>query len=183
MGAIAVGVDTSREQLTYAMRHATKRGADNAAFVEADVRDLARFDDESFDAAISIHTLDYVDDIEAALAEASRVLKRDSALAIAVKHPYDVRIDGEGSPTYRVWTSYWTHVHDEEWAFKQARATFRRYFRTMEDWFAVLTGAGFAIERVVEPREDGLPKAADDILDDRWLALMPYTLVLKARKP
>jgi ubiquinone/menaquinone biosynthesis C-methylase UbiE/ADP-ribose pyrophosphatase YjhB (NUDIX family) len=184
MGAIAVGIDRSAEQLTYAKRHATKHAAENAAFVEGDVRDLARFDDESFDAAVSILALDYVDDVDAALAEAARVLKPGSALAVAVKHPYDVRIDSEsgGGPPYRVWASYWTRVHDEEWAFKSAKATFRRYFRTMGDWFDAITGAGFAIERIVEPKEDDLPKAEGDMLDDRWMAMMPFTLVIKARK-
>ena len=184
MGAIAVGIDVSSEQLTYAKRHATKHGADNAAFVEGDVQDLARFDDESFDLAVSIHALDYVVDVEAALAEAARVLKPESTLAIAVKHPYDVRIDSEsgGGPPYHVWTSYWTDVHDEEWAFKSAKATFRRYLRTMGGWCDAVTGAGFAIERIVEPKEDALPKAKGDVLDDRWMALMPYTMIIKARK-
>jgi ubiquinone/menaquinone biosynthesis C-methylase UbiE/ADP-ribose pyrophosphatase YjhB (NUDIX family) len=184
MGAIAIGIDVSAEQLTYAKRHATKHGADNAAFVEGDVQDLARFDDESFDLAVSIHALDYIADVHAALAEAARVLKAKSTLAIAVKHPYDVRIDSEsgGGPPYRVWTSYWTDVHDEEWAFKSAKATFRRYFRTVGDWCDAVTSAGFAIERIVEPKEDALPKAKGDVLDDRWMALMPYTMIIKARK-
>ena len=184
MGAVAVGIDSSAEQLTYAKRHATKHAADNAAFAEGDVRDLARFDDESFDLAISIHALDYVDDVTAAVEEASRVLKRGSTLAIAVKHPYDVRIDSEsgGGPPYRVSTSYWTDEYDAEWAFKGAKATFRRYPRTVEEWVNTITGAGFAIERIIEPKEDDLPKAPGDVLDDRWMAMMPYTIIIKARK-
>jgi ubiquinone/menaquinone biosynthesis C-methylase UbiE len=184
MGAVAVGIDSSTEQLTYAKRHATKHAADNAAFVEGDVRDLARFDEESFDLAISVHALDYVDDAVAVLEEAARVLKPGSTLALAVKHPFDVRVDtesGGGSP-YRVWTSYWTHEHDEEWAFKGAKATFRRYFRTMEEWCEAIVGAGFTIERIIEPKEDALPKAPGDTLDDRWLAQLPYTMIIKARK-
>jgi ubiquinone/menaquinone biosynthesis C-methylase UbiE len=183
MGALAVGIDSSAEQLTYAKRHATKHAADNAAFVEGDVRDLSRFDDESFDVAISIHALDYVDDVDAALAEANRVLRPGSALAIAVKHPYDVRIDGEGGPPYRVWTSYWTREHDEEWPFKAAKATFRRYLRTMSDWTDAISSAGFTIEKIIEPDESAMPKAEGDVLDDRWMSLMPYTLIMKARKP
>jgi ubiquinone/menaquinone biosynthesis C-methylase UbiE/ADP-ribose pyrophosphatase YjhB (NUDIX family) len=182
MGALAVGIDSAAEQLAYAMRHATKHAADNAAFVRGDLQDLSRFDDESFDLAISIDALDYVEDIELALSEAARVLKSGSALALAVKHPYDVRIDGEGGPPYRVWTSYWTHEHDEEWKFKGARATFRRFFRTMGQWFDAVSGAGFVVERIIEPKEDDLPKPQGDPLDDRWLSLMPYTLIIKARK-
>jgi ubiquinone/menaquinone biosynthesis C-methylase UbiE/ADP-ribose pyrophosphatase YjhB (NUDIX family) len=182
MGALAVGIDASAEQLTYAKRHATKHSADNAAFVEGEVEDLARFDDASFDLALSIHALDYVDDVDAALAEAARVLKPEGTLAVAVKHPYDVRIDGVGAPPYRVWTSYWTREHDEEWQFKSAKANLRRYLRTMGEWFDVITNAGFAVERLIEPKEDDLPKAEGDVLDDRGMALMPFTLVIKARK-
>ena len=52
----------------------------------------------------------------------------------------------------------------------------------MSEWFDLVSNAGFAIERLVEPREDQLEKAEDDQLDDRWLALLPYTLIIKARK-
>ncbi len=182
MGALAVGVDASREQITYAKRHATKHAADNASFVEGQVEDLARFEDESFDLAVSIHALDYVDHVDVALSEAARVLKPSGTLAIAVKHPYDVRIDGEGAPPYRVWTSYWTREHDWEWKFKTTKGQFRSYLRTMGDWFDAVTNAGFAVERLVEPKEDAVPKVEGDVLDDRWLALMPYTLIIKARK-
>jgi ubiquinone/menaquinone biosynthesis C-methylase UbiE/ADP-ribose pyrophosphatase YjhB (NUDIX family) len=182
MGALAVGIDQSVEQLTYAKRHATRHAADNAAFVSGDVRDLARFDDESFDLAVSIHALDFVDDVEAVLAEANRVLRRASALAIAVKHPYDVRIDGESAPPYRVATSYWTREHDWTWEFKGVKAPFRTYLRTMGEWYEAITAAGFVVEHIIEPREDALPKAEGDVLDDRWMALMPYTLIMKARK-
>jgi ubiquinone/menaquinone biosynthesis C-methylase UbiE/ADP-ribose pyrophosphatase YjhB (NUDIX family) len=183
LGALAVGIDAAPEQLAYAKRHAMRHEAANAAFVECDVCDLSRFDDESFDLAVSINALDYVDDVDAALSEANRVLRAGSTFALAVKHPFDVRIDGEGAHPNRVWTSYRTRSHDEEWAFKTAKAGFRRYFRTMSDWAGALTTAGFAIERVIEPKEDRLPKTEGDALDDRWLALLPYTLIMKARKP
>jgi ubiquinone/menaquinone biosynthesis C-methylase UbiE len=182
MGAVAVGIDQSSEQIAYAMKHAANAGAANASFVECAVEDLSRFDDASFDLAVSIHVLDYVERIDGALTEAARVLKPGGVLTIAVKHPFDVRVDGEGGPPYRIWTSYWTREHDWSWEFKAAMGRFRSYFRTISEWFDLINDAGFTIERLIEPKEDHLTKADGDELDDRWMALMPYTLVIKARK-
>ena len=53
---------------------------------------------------------------------------------------------------------------------------------TLAQWFDALTSAGFVVERFIEPKEDGLPPGPDDTLDNTWLGLMPYTLIMKARK-
>ena len=75
LGAVAVGIDSSPKQLAYARKFAQGRDADNASFVEGGVEDLSRFDDASFDLAVSIHVLDYVERVEDALSQAARVLK------------------------------------------------------------------------------------------------------------
>jgi ubiquinone/menaquinone biosynthesis C-methylase UbiE/ADP-ribose pyrophosphatase YjhB (NUDIX family) len=181
MGAVAVGVDYAPAQLAYARRHAAKHAADNASFVECDVTDLSRFDDASFDLAVCIHVLEYVEDAATALAEASRVLKPGGTIAIATKHPFGAHVDGP--PPLHMWNSYWTEFAD--WPLDVggvSSAPMRHYFRTMSRWFDLLTAAGFAVERVVEPQEADLPKAEGDDLDDEWMALLPYTMVMKARK-
>jgi ubiquinone/menaquinone biosynthesis C-methylase UbiE/ADP-ribose pyrophosphatase YjhB (NUDIX family) len=181
MGAVAAGMDQSPVQIEYAKKYAARHDAENASFVEGDVEDLSRFDDESFDLAVSIHVLDYVEGIERALAEAARVLKSGGVLAIAVKHPFDVIVDG--GPPYTITMPYWSAHRDSTWRFKEGvAAPLRLYVRTMARWFQVISDAGFAIERLVEPREDVLKGAEDDELNNRWLGLMPYTLVIKARK-
>lgn len=181
MGAVAVGVDYSAAQLAYARKYVATRGAENASFVEADVTDLSRFDDASFDLGVSIHVLEYVEDAARALAEAARVLKPGGVLAIAAKHPFGAHV--EGPPPLHVWNSYWTTYADWPWDGKGGSAPrLRHYLRTMSEWFDLLTAAGFTVERLVEPREAGLPKAEGDTLDDAWMAMLPYTLVIKARK-
>jgi ubiquinone/menaquinone biosynthesis C-methylase UbiE/ADP-ribose pyrophosphatase YjhB (NUDIX family) len=182
LGAVVVGIDASAPQLAYARKHAAKHDAANAAFVEGTVEDLSRFDSASFDVVVSIHALDFVDDLAAVLTGAARVLKDNGVLATAVKHPFDVRVDGEGAPPYRVWASYWTREYDWSWKFKSAEAEFRSYLRTMGEWFDAITSAGFTVERLIEPKEDQLPKVEGDVLDDRWLGLMPFTLIIQARK-
>jgi hypothetical protein len=52
----------------------------------------------------------------------------------------------------------------------------------MGEWFDAITSAGFTVERLIEPKEDQLPKVEGDVLDDRWLGLMPFTLIIQARK-
>ena len=181
MGAIAVGIDQSAKQIEYARAYAARHGATNVSFIEGEIEDLTRFDDENFDLVISIYALDFVADVEQTVGEAARVLKPSGTLAIAVKHPFDLIVDG--GPPFRVVTSYWSEYEDQSWAWKDGTSTrLRMYLRTVSAWFALLTDAGFAVERVVEPKEDALSGGPDDMMDNRWLALLPYTLILKARK-
>ena len=116
-----------------------------------------------------------------ALAEAGRVLKSGGTLAIAVKHPFAAHVDGP--PPLHMWNSYWTPSAD--WPFDVEGIPdppLRHYFCTMSEWFELLTAAGFTVERLIEPREADLPRGQGDELDNGWLALLPYTLVIKARK-
>jgi ubiquinone/menaquinone biosynthesis C-methylase UbiE/8-oxo-dGTP pyrophosphatase MutT (NUDIX family) len=181
MGAVAIGIDYSARQLEYARKYAGRNAADNASFIECGIEDLSRFDDASFDLALSIFVLDYVERIEQVLNEAARVLRPGGVLAMAVKHPLGARTDG--GPPYTIWTSYWTAHADWPWEFKDGTsAPLRRYYHTISHWFELLTAAGFTVERVIEPREDELERGPDDALDNTWLGLMPYTLIMKARK-
>jgi ubiquinone/menaquinone biosynthesis C-methylase UbiE/ADP-ribose pyrophosphatase YjhB (NUDIX family) len=181
LGAIAVGVDSSPTQLAYARKFAQGRDADNASFAEGCVEDLSRFDDASFDLAVSIHVLDYVERVGDALVEAFRVVKSGGALAIAIKHPFGAHVDGP--PPLHMWNSYWTAQADWSWEFKDGTSVpLRHYFRTMEQWIAMLGEAGFEIDAIFEPQEAELPKGEGDELDDDWMRLLPYTMVIKARK-
>jgi ubiquinone/menaquinone biosynthesis C-methylase UbiE len=181
MGAVAVGIDQAPKQLEYARKYALTGNASNSSFVEGSIEDLSRFDDESFDLALSIHVLDYVERVDGALREAARVLKPGAVLAIAIKHPFGAHLDGP--PPLHMWNSYWAPHADWPWEFKDnSSATLRHYFRTISEWLALITDVGFVIEKLFEPREADLPKAEGDELDDDWMRLVPYTLVIKARK-
>ncbi len=181
MGAIAVGIDVSTKQLEYAKKYAERHGAANASFVEGTVEDLSRFDDESFDLALSVHVLGYVERAERAFAEAARVLKAGGALVIAVPHPFNItRTD---DPPYGIARGYWSPASDWDWAFDGgATASFREYPRTVSQWFQLLVDAGFSVERLIEPYQGDI--SGDDATGfDLGLAkLMPYVLIMKARK-
>lgn len=178
MGAIAVGIDQSRKQTEYAKAYAVRHDALNASFVEGTVEDLSRFDDESFDAAVSAHALNYVERIEDCLRETHRVLKAGSVLALSVRHPFDAALSDDAP--LRVARSYWDAAQDWTWTFDDgASAPFRQWFWPVSGWYTMLTTAGFSVEMMAEPQEE----AEDDALGDRERrSLVPYSLYMKARK-
>ncbi|MBF6600457.1 MAG: methyltransferase domain-containing protein [Dehalococcoidia bacterium] len=178
MGAVAVGIDESKEQLAYAREYATRHHVENAAFVEGTAEDLSRFDDASFHAVVSSHVLNYVERIEAAVAEAARVLKPGGAFALSVRHPFDTTLS-EAAP-YCVEVPYWQAQQDWTWSLgAEEGARFRQRFWPIERWFALLTDAGLIVERLIEPREE-MP--LHDELDAARARLVPHTLLMKARK-
>jgi SAM-dependent methyltransferase len=180
LGAVATGVDQSPAQIAYARKYAVRHNAENVAFVDAAVEDLSRFDDASFDLAVSIGVMEYVERLDDALTEASRVLRPGGVLALSVRHPFDVIV--RGGPPFVVATSYWSSHHDRIRPVRTPDApAFRSHMRTMQAWFDALTAAGFAIERIIEPKEHELEPIADTLHDD-WLEMLPYMLIIKARK-
>jgi len=180
LGAIVVGIDQSAAQIEYARKYAARHNAVNASFAQCAIEDLSRFDDCSFCLAISIGVMEYVEHLDAALGEASRVLAPGGPLYLSVKHPFDVIIDG--GPPFFVRRPYWAPHRDlDPLVDDEAAPPMRSHMRTMSQWFDALDAAGFTIERLSEPREDALPAIADE-LDTAWLALLPYALIIKARK-
>jgi len=97
-----------------------------------------------------------------------------------VKHPFDVHVDG--GPPFAMVEPYWTPYRDWEMAFADVSAPLRAHLRTLSQWFDAIDAAGFVMERVFEPQESESPKAEGDDLSDDWLAMLPYTIVFKARK-
>lgn len=182
MGAIAVGIDISKEQVAYAKTYALRQHAQNASFVEGDMQELSRFDDASFDLAISIHAMNYVERAGVAIAETARVLKPGGVLAICVSHPFNIARD-DAAP-YGLIRSYWSRAVDWQWTFDDKKATgeFRDYGHTTQEWFDMLTGAGFNVERLLEPQQGGVTGDDAKHLDTRLAKLAPYALILKARK-
>ena len=150
-------------------------------FVQGNVEDLSRFDDQSFDLAISIHVLGYVERADRAIAEAARVLKSGGVLAVAVPHPWD-QVLGDPFP-YTVVHSYWSNQLDWTWRMDDgASADFREYRRTVQQWFTLLTQNSLTVERLLEPYQGDVSGDDAKSFDLQRARLMPYVLILKARK-
>ncbi len=178
MGGIAIGIDQSAEQIAYAKQYAARHAAPNASFVEGTVEDLSRFDDNSFDMAVSAHMLNYVERIEDAIRETHRILKPGAAFAFSARHPFDATLSE--LPPFRVEHRYWDAQRDWTWSFDTGeKAPFRQWFWTVSHWFQMLTEAGFAVERILEPADaSGGEERGDDARGKR----VPYSLCMKARK-
>ncbi|MEK7693330.1 MAG: methyltransferase domain-containing protein, partial [Chloroflexota bacterium] len=131
-------------------------------------------------AAVSAHMLNYVERIEQTLRETARVLKAGGSFALSVRHPADVMLSDQ--IPHRIEHSYWYTQHDWSWTFEGADPVrFRQWFWSVAQWFDMLTAAGFAVERIIEPEEPLADGKGDDAERARR-ALVPFTLIMKARK-
>ncbi len=185
MGAVAIGVDISSEQIAYARRFAAKHNADNASFVEGAVEDLSRFDAASFDLAVSIHALRYVEHADRALDEAARVLRSGGVLVASVPHPWNQIVSD--TPPYRAERSYFSaRTPYIDWIWDTAKfgeeGRLRDWRRTAAEWFDLLVNAGFVIERMVEPYQGDMEPDDAGWYDMERARLMPHALIFKARK-
>lgn len=171
MGAVAVGIDFSPKQLAYARKYAARHAAVNASFVEGDMADLSRFDDASFDIVLSMYALGYVEDAPAVLRDAARVSRGGGTLVIAVPHPVENVVSSEAP--YHFEHAYWSRQVDFDWTFEGGtEARFRDFPRTVAEWFTLVTDAGYTVERMLEPEGR----------DDERRSMVPYVLIIKARK-
>lgn len=171
MGAVAVGIDFSPKQLAYARKYAARHSAVNASFVEGDMTDVSRFDDASFDIVLSMYALGYVECAPAVLRDAARVTRGGGMLVIAVPHPVEIVVSSDAP--YRFEHAYWSRQVDFDWTFENGTgARFRAFPMTIAEWFTLVTDAGYTIERLLEPEGR----------DDERRSIVPYVLIIKARK-
>ena len=182
-GAQVIGIDLSDKQIEYGRRLADREGV-LVTLLQGSVEDLGRIDDESQDLAVSVHALNYVERADRAFAETYRVLRPGAAFVFSVHHPTDATLEDE--PPFGVSKPYWQVEQDWQWDFSEsgAVARMRSWYRSVADWFALLTDAGFRVERLLEP-------APGEAGDEPWRELgttrgkselIPDTLIIKARK-
>lgn len=137
------GFDISREMLS---RSATS----GAALVQADVQAMP-YRDDAFDVVFSAFgALPFVPDVAAVLADVARVLRPGGRLVFSVNHPMRwVFPDDPGPAGLLAQLSYFEREYLEY--SDDGTLTYAEYHRTFGDWVQALTGAGFLLERVIEP--------------------------------
>ena len=159
--------------------------------MRSDAERLDMLTDDAFDLIISCFGMEFLPDPGACLGECYRVLSGNGVLVIGTVHPLTAFEWDEEEGLLRV-TDYfnppvevWEEPTDSE---GQKGLTF---FRTVSEMFALLTGAGFRVEQVVEP----MPYATTDPRRFEapyggayWesqrerLERVPFAIVYKARK-
>jgi SAM-dependent methyltransferase len=178
-GANVTGVDISGEQLSFARELADEHDAD-AAFLQGDVTDLGMFPDDSFDVAFNAYVFQWVEDLAACFRETYRVLRSGGRFVFAIPHPVYGLADPE---THEIEESYFD-TGRQVTPYDDLDADMVTYRHRVSDVHNALVGAGFRVERLLEPGSDD----PDDYEEGPWgenkpelLAKLPSTLIFEAR--
>jgi SAM-dependent methyltransferase len=107
------------------------------------------FGDAAFDLVLAFMSLQDMDDAANAVSEVARVLAPGGRFAAAIVHPFASGAQRAYFDTQRTVDA----IERDGIAF-----TFHQMHRPLEGWLAMLTGAGFVIEELREPR----PGTGDD---------------------
>jgi SAM-dependent methyltransferase len=179
-GARVVGVDLSAGMLRAG---AARSAGGGPGLVQADARRLP-FADGSFDVACSAYgAVPFVADPERIMAEVARVLRPGGRWAFSVTHPIRWAFPDDPGPAGLVATrSYFDRTPYVE-QDAAGHVLYAEHHRTLADRVADLVGAGFVLERLVEP---AWAEGAEHVWGG-WSALrgrlLPGTLILVARLP
>ncbi len=145
-GARPVGIDISVAQLRHARRSALPTPVVAASATALPLCSGA------FDAAFCAYgALQFVGDLARLMAEVHRVLRPGSPWAFSVTHP--IRWAFPDSPDVDGLTATGSYFDRTPYVERDSTgaAVYAEFHRTIGDYVASLTDAGFAIERVLEP--------------------------------
>lgn len=185
MGAAKVtGIDLSDEQIAYARRLAEQEGV-SVSLLQGTAEDLSPVDSESHEIVASSCALGYVERIDRCFAEVHRVLVPGGLFAFSEVHPlYAITSD---TPPYGFEGSYFQGQVDWQWEYPETKvsATFRSFGRTVSTPYNALVGAGFTVERILEPppAEDAERTGWEEEHSLEKARLIPTTVIFVARRP
>ena len=150
-GGRAYGVDLSMRQLQHARRLDEETG-----IVVPSVLGTATqlpFADASFDVVFcSFGALQFVSDIDAAVAETARVLRPGGRYAFSITHPTRWSFpDDPDEPGLTASQSYWDRTPYVEVDDRTGRVSYVEHHRTLGDWVGLLARHGFRITALLEP--------------------------------
>ncbi len=116
LGFTVTGLDLSPQCIQYARKRARRLRVKNIQFEIGDAEDLSIFPDNTFDGVISFSALRYVPNIQAAVNEIFRILKRHKSVVLDFQN--------KRSP----WFNYLkprltgtTHIHDHQYSTREVK--------------------------------------------------------------
>jgi SAM-dependent methyltransferase len=154
LGHAVVGLDVSPRLVALA-----RDAVPDAEFVAGDATALP-FEDGAFDLVLAVNVLMNVEDLDAGVAEAARVLGPGGRLCVSIVHPVFSAGDAYLEP----------RVYEERHERDGVTLVLRNAHRPLEAYSRALEHAGFLVEALREPRLDGR------------FALTPMFLFLRAVK-
>jgi len=171
-GADVVGVDVSERMVALAR----ERLAGRAEFAQADLgSSLGFLEDASFDLVLAPLVIDYVRDWNSLFREFHRLLRSGGLLVFSVEHPFS-------DFSFRHMTNYFEdEVVECTWRGFRKPMPVRSLRRPLGALINDLIGAGFALDRLVEPRPTEAFREADPE-DYARLMRRPGFLCVRARR-
>ena len=150
-GGRAIGLDLSHRQLQHSRRIDVETGVAVPSVLGTATQ--LPFAAASFDIVFSsFGALQFVHDITAAVAETARVLRPGGRFAFSITHPTRWMFpDDPGEVGLVASQSYWDRTPYTELDDETNVVTYAEHHRTLGDWVALLTGAGFALTTLLEP--------------------------------
>lgn len=150
-GARAVGLDLSERQLQH-----SRRIDDETGVAVPSVRATATalpYADGSFDVVFcSFGAMQFIADLDVAVAEVARVLRPGGRFAFSITHPTRWSFPDDPSEAgLTAATSYWDRTPYVEVDDETGLVSYVEHHRTLGDWVALLAGTGFRIVALLEP--------------------------------
>ncbi|HEY8862545.1 MAG TPA: class I SAM-dependent methyltransferase [Candidatus Dormibacteraeota bacterium] len=140
------------------------------------------FQDKTFDVVVFYNSLMDIDDMQGSLREASRVLQAGGKLCACITHPIADAGSFEsraGDAPFVIKGSYLGGRRPFEIEIERdgLRMHFKGWASPLEDYFAAMQAAGFAVETLREPAEPSMKDASEN----RWRRI-PIFLMWRAVK-
>jgi SAM-dependent methyltransferase len=150
-GGTSFGLDLSARQLQHSRRLDEETG-----IAVPSVRGTATalpFGDASFDVVFcSFGAMQFIADLDVAVAEVARVLRPGGRFAFSITHPTRWSFPDDPSEAGLTATSsYWDRTPYVEVDDESGRVAYVEHHRTLGDWIGVLAGSGFRIVALLEP--------------------------------
>ena len=150
-GGRAYGLDLSHRQLQHSRRIDASTG-----IVVPSVLGTATalpFADDSFDVVFSsFGALQFISEIDEAVAETARVLRRGGRYAFSITHPTRWMFpDDPGEEGLTASQSYWDRTPYVELEDASGEVAYVEHHRTLGDWVGLLARHGFRLTDLLEP--------------------------------
>jgi len=196
LGTRVTAFDVSEIFIRYAQRPPAPEKSKTNYLVASAVE--LPFPNSSFDFATGFMSFMDIPETECVLSEAYRVLKPGAFLQFSITHPcFDMKhhrnLRDEKGVAYAVELGgYFDNLKGDvtEWLFsaapqeaKEGLPNFKipRFTRTISQWLNLLTGTGFILEQMEEPRPSDQTVRDHPVLQDAQV--VAFFLILRARKP
>ena len=176
MGARVTAIDFSAAQLEHARAFARSQKAD-IRFLEANVEDLSRLEDATFDIGFSAYAFGFVEDIRGAFSEIERILRPGGLFAFSWMSPLYAITEERGLLVSR------SYFDRSPIVFKDADGTEVDFHRTYGDWHRALTDAGFVVTDIVVPEPLAQESTYAEVFPLSKIRMIPGTTIWRARKP